>query len=130
MVQRENLTIQDYLPQNRELRDFAIGMLLFHYMIGLVLLEITSMPEGRQYGTTFLLGRWDVSATPISCILDTPSSSCIRRDLNGSIGIVGGYMVTDEISVEVAASLVEDLWSRNDVRESRRRESVKKYVSD
>ncbi|OCL20563.1 hypothetical protein AOQ65_03860 [Bacteroides fragilis] len=130
MAQKENLTIQDYFPQNKESRDFTIRMFPFRYMAGLVLLGITSMPEERQYDTAFLLDKWDVSTMPVSRTLNIPSFSCIREGFNENIGIVGGYMATDEISAEAVASLVEGLWSGNGAKEPKRRELAKEYVLD
>ena len=130
MAQKENLTIQDYFPQNKEPRDFTIRMFPFRYMAGLVLLGITSMPEERQYDTAFLLDKWDVSTMPVSRTLNIPSFSCIREGFNENIGIVGGYMATDEISAEAVASLVEGLWSGNGAKEPKRRELAKEYVLD
>ena len=99
-------------------------------MAGLVLLGITSMPEERQYDTAFLLDKWDVSTMPVSRTLNIPSFSCIREGFNENIGIVGGYMATDEISAEAVASLVEGLWSGNGAKEPKRRELAKEYVLD
>lgn len=130
LAREENLPLQEHYYKDENLQDFSIKMFPFRYMIGLSLLVITGMPEERLHDTGFLLDKWDVSTMPVSRVLNIPSFSCIREGFNENIGIVGGYMATDEISAGAVTSLAANLWSGKSANEPKRREFAKEYVLD
>lgn len=108
----------------------TISLCPFRYIKGAALLVMLEHSNREQEKQAFLLDKLDMMSIPIVTALNIPSFSCIREGFGGNAKIVGGYMVTEEISARATVGLAMRLLKKEKIGMPKIRELEKEYVLD
>lgn len=108
----------------------VISLFPFRYIRGASLMMMLDKSKRMQENQAFLLDKLDMMAIPIVTALNIPSFSCIREGFGENVKIVGGYMATEDISAQAAASLATRLLKKEKIGMPKIRDLEKVYVLD